>query len=603
MDSYSKIRSDFKSFWTSRGHVEVPAASLVPRDDATTLFTSSGMQQLVPYLSGEQEHPLGKNLYNIQPCLRAGDIDEVGDNSHTTFFEMLGNWSLGDYFKLEQIPAMWELYTKVFGLNANNLHVTVFEGNDIVPKDTESQTIWKKLGIPEDHIHWYGVEKNWWSRSGVPSQMPEGEIGGPDTELFYEFKDIDHNPAFGPKCHPNCDCGRFMEIGNSVFIQYRKGADGSLQELDQKSVDFGGGLERILAAQLDDPVVFNTILFSKPKEILKSIISTEHERDTRIILDHLRASLFLVRDGVFPANKEQGYVLRKLLRRALLSLRKYDDKVIDYTDLLDAFALLYKAHYAMDIESIKVIFTQEMSRFYKLLTQTSTLLHNKHLSAELLFDMYQSHGIPLEISLEEAVRQGMSIPQEISPEFEKLVELHSKSAKAASEGKFKGGLADASNQVIKYHTATHLIHQSLHDILGDSVRQEGSNITQERLRFDFHVDTPMVADIKEQVQNVVNEKIRAQLPVHTHTMPREAAIGLGARSFFREKYPDIVTVYAIGGTAADPAGAYSLELCGGPHVTNTSEIGTIIVDKIQKIGASIYRLYAHSDETKETSKQ
>lgn len=597
MDSYTRIRAAFNSFWQGRGYVEVSPASLIPQDDATTLFTSSGMQQLVPYLSGEQQHPLSKNLYNIQPCLRAGDIDEVGNNRHTTFFEMLGNWSLGDSFKKEQIPAMWDLYTKTFGLDQQKLHVSVFEGDESVPMDQESYDLWKGIGLADDHIHWYGVEKNWWSRSGVPSKMPVGEIGGSDTELFYEFDTIEHDKAFGPICHPNCDCGRFMEIGNSVFIQYKKNEAGELEELPQKSVDFGGGLERILAAQLDNPDIFQTGIFRGAADALTARFPVMEDEDRRILLDHLRASLFLIRDGVLPANKEQGYVLRRLLRKAILSIRKYDRKTFDVSVLIEKFAEIYVPVYGrIDNALVSQIITEEMSRFYKLLDQTSSLLDNNSLTPELLFNMYQSHGIPIEVSLEEARQKNLDIPERIEEGFHVLMKHHSAAAKTASAGMFKGGLADSSNQVIKYHTATHLIHQVLHDILGDSVKQEGSNITQERLRFDFHSDLPIRNDTKDEVQNLVNEKVHESLPIYIHTMPKDRAIDMGARSSFREKYPDTVTVYAIGGGEDDPAGAYSLELCGGPHVTNTNEIGTIIIDKIQKIGASTYRLYAHSDD-------
>ncbi|KXK09036.1 MAG: Alanine--tRNA ligase [Microgenomates bacterium OLB22] len=514
---------------------------------------------------------------------------------------MLGNWSLGIHFKAEQIPAMWELYTEVFGLAPERLHVSVFEGDASVPMDQESYDVWKTLGLSDDHIHWYGVEKNWWSRSGVPSQMPVGEIGGPDTELFYEFTSIDHDPSYGIKCHPNCDCGRFMEIGNSVFIQYIKSEAGGLDELSQKSIDFGGGLERIMAAQLNNPDIFQTELFVDAATSITSLLPSINSVDTRIILDHLRASLFLIKDGISPANKEHGYLLRRLLRRAALSVRKYRLDSFDASPIIMSFTKLYKSVYEdIDVVLATDIIQAELHKFNKLLDSTKTLLDGREVTAHLLFNLYQSHGIPLEISLEQARHNGLSIPDGIEQDFERLVHIHSESAKSASAGMFKGGLADSSDQVIKYHTATHLIHQALHDLMGESVRQEGSNITQERLRFDFHVDQPAVTDLSERIVQIVNTKIRESIPIYAHTMSKEEAIQKGARASFRERYPDEVTVYAIGGTATDVSEAYSLELCGGPHVTNTGEIGTIIVDKIQKIGATTYRLYAHGDDTATT---
>ncbi|MCR4306110.1 MAG: alanine--tRNA ligase-related protein, partial [Candidatus Daviesbacteria bacterium] len=367
------IRDKYIKFFIDKRHKEIAPAKLVPENDPSTLFTSSGMQPLVPYLLG-QEHPAGKRLVNSQPCFRAEDIEEVGDNRHTTFFEMLGNWSLGDYFKKEQLPWIWEFLTKELGLPKEKLYVSVFEGDKDVPKDEETYGIWKSLGVPEDHIYFYGVEKNWWSRSGSPDKMPIGEIGGPDSEIFYEFTQVEHDTKYGEKCHPNCNCGRFLEIGNSVFIQYQKQKDGRLKELSQKNVDFGGGLERLTAAVNNTPDVFQTDFYSEAIKSLEAIKKTgghynEKRKPYQIIVDHLRAAIFMVADGVEPSNKLQGYILRRLIRRAMLMARDLgmeQDEWLSNTlpQLVTPYTDVYP-YLAQEIGKINQIIVSEVDKFRK----------------------------------------------------------------------------------------------------------------------------------------------------------------------------------------------------------------------------------------------
>lgn len=589
MMTHRELRQKFAQFWQNKNHVEVPPAPLVLQNDPTTLFTSSGMQPLVPYLSGES-HPSGKRLYNIQPCFRAVDIDEVGNNRHTTFYEMMGNWSLGDYFKREQLEWCWTFLTEEIQLPKNKLYVTVFEGNDTVPRDDESASIWKKLGVPEDHIFYYPAKKNWWSRAGTPDEMPAGEIGGPDSEVFYDFG-TKHDPTFGETCHPNCDCGRFFEICNSVFIQYRKKDDSSLEELPQKNVDYGGGLERILAAANNVNDIFKTDLFSKIITSIEILTKQPYEGANKpamqIVADHLKAAIFIIADGTIPSNKQQGYMLRRLLRRSAIKLHKLSNKQInseDLTSLVNEIINTYKEIYfeKTNKENIMRVVNDEITRFNESLHKGIQLINQlEHIDAKAAFDLYQNHGFPLELTRELAEEKGQKIDvSQFKAEFKKHQEL----SRSTSTGMFKGGLADHSEQVIKYHTATHLLHQALRDVLGNTVRQEGSNITGERLRFDFSFERKPTEEEFKKVEQIVNEKIREALPVHFEIMAKEKADTIGALSFFKEKYGDEVKVYFVGD--------YSKEFCGGPHVTNTLEIGNIEITKLEKIGANLLRIYA-----------
>lgn len=606
--SHRELRNKYSAFFEKNRHVEVPPISLVPQNDPTTLFTGSGMQQLVPYLLGEI-HPLGNRLYNIQPCIRAQDIEEVGDNRHDTFFEMMGNWSLGDYFKKDQLNNLFTFLTdsKVgLGLDPERLYVTAFEGNESAPQDADSIAIWQdifekagiKAGIGE-RIFLYGAEKNWWSRAGVPENMPAGEPGGPDSEVFYRF-DVEHDPAFGKDCHPNCDCGRFMEIGNSVFMQYKKEQDGSFSELPKMNVDFGGGLERLLAAANNDPDIFKTDVFS---EIIKGVeeatgISYEKEESKsamRIIADHLKTATVIIKDGITPSNKEQGYILRRLLRRALVKVRALNNgfSIESISPIIEKVLETYDGIYfemKSDKESIIPVVTQEIMKFKNSLEKGLHEIEKlNEVSAKQAFDLYQSYGFPLEITQEILEERGQKIDRAA---WKEEVEKHREKSRSSAQDKFKGGLADHSEQTVKYHTATHLIHQALFDTVGDSVRQEGSNITAERLRFDFYSANAPTDDIKQQIEEIVNGKIQEKLPVQKVVLPKNEAEKIGARSFFKEKYPDQVNVYFIGADEEHIKDAYSKEFCGGPHVTNTSEIGHITIEKLKKIGSNMYRIYA-----------
>jgi len=604
--THQELRSAFSKFWISppRRHVEVQVASLMPKDDATTLFTSSGMQHLVRNFEG-MPHELGRRLFDIQPCFRASDIEEVGDNRHTTFFEMMGNWSLGDYFKEDQLAWAFQFFTQTLGLPKEKLYVTVFEGGCGVPKDEESTAIWKKLGMPENRIIPYPASKNWWSRAGVPDEMPVGEIGGPDSEIFFEF-DVPHDVRYSQHCHPNCDCGKFLEIGNSVFIQYRKKADGTLEELAQKNVDYGGGLERILATLQNNPDIFQTDVFSKIigniEEVFRQNYISEHASSIRAVADHLKAATLLILEGVTPSNKEQGYVLRRLLRRSMLKQHHIvgtissdalisvclDGVIPTYKDVSFLKKLLENntSHKTL----ISSVVKQEVDRFAKnLKTGMSMISTMQKIDGKAAFDLYQSYGFPLEIIEEICLQKHISLDtQGFKREFTKHRELSKKS----SSGMFTGGLADHSAQVIKYHTATHLLHRALKDVFGAEVRQEGSNITAQRLRFDFKLSRSPTQPEIQKMEEIVNAKIKEALPVHFKILKKEIAHSLGASSFFKEKYADMVKVYFIGGSEGDPSTAYSKEFCGGPHVSNTSEIGPLKIIKTKKIGSAMIRLYA-----------
>jgi len=556
--------------------VQIKPSPLVLEDDPTTLFTSSGMQPLVPYLMGKS-HPKGKRLVDSQPCFRTVDIEEVGNTRHLTFFEMLGNWSLGDYFKEEQLAWFWQFLTEELKLPKERLYIAVFKGTNDVPKDEESARIWRRLGVPEKRIFYYGVKENWWSRSGTPDKMPAGEIGGPDSEVFYEFTQVKHNPKYGEKCHPNCECGRFSEIGNSVFIQYRKKEDGSLEELPQKNVDFGGGLERLTAAANDDPDVFQINLF---KQIIKRIgeISgksyKENRKSMRVIADHMRASTALISNSVVPSNKLQGYALRRLIRRSAIRMRKLRGK-LEKTNL----NLGQKGKVARVIE-------EEVERFERTLERGLREIEKiKKIDGKKAFDLYQTYGFPLETTIELFADKGQKIDKK---EFEKEFEKHQNLSRTASVGMFKGGLADTSEEVIKFHTATHLLHAALRKILGESVQQKGSNITKERLRFDFTHPAKLTNQQLKKVEDLINEQIEKDLPVSYETKTSKEALDEGALAFFGEKYDEKVKVYTIG----DPKGEwFSKEICGGPHISHTEEIGRVRIIKQEKIGSGVMRIY------------
>lgn len=564
MITSNQVREKYLSFFAKLGHKIIPPAPLVLENDPTTLFTSSGMQPLVPYLMG-QKHELGKRLVDSQPSIRLQDIDEVGDNRHTTYFEMLGNWSLGDYFKSEQLPWIWEFLTKELKLPKEKLYVSVFEGNKDVPEDTESHNIWKSLGVSEDHIFEYDVKKNWWSRSGIPDQMPEGEIGGPDSEIFFDFG-LSASSGQVHNCHPNCDCGRFMEIGNSVFIQYKKNKKRELEELPQKNVDFGGGLERITAALNNDTDIFKIDIFWPTIEKLEKITGkkyTENARDFRIIADHLRASLALIDQGVYPSNKMHGYVLRRLIRRMAIKTNNLE-LITDNKIILDEF------------HKFKVTLNKGLKEINRV----------DKITGKIAFDLYQSYGFPIELTIELFEEKGQKVDIK---EFKKEFEKHKEASRSLSTGIgiFKGGLEDHSEETTRLHTLTHLLHASLRKVLGESVSQKGSHITAERLRFDFSYPNKLTEEQVEKVFDLINKKIDGDLPVSfIETTPSEA-IKMGALHFFAEKYGEKVKMYTIG----DKKNYFSREICGGPHVTSTGLLGRARMIKQEKIGSGVIRIY------------
>ena len=603
------IRKAFIDFYKSapRNHKEISPSPLVLENDPSTLFTSSGMQPLVPYLMGEK-HPEGKRLVDVQPCLRVVDMDEVADGSHLTYFEMLGNWGLGDYFKKEQLNWYWNFLTKKLKIPKDRLWVSVFEGNKDVPKDEESYRIWKKLGVKEERIFFYGVDKNWWSRSGTPDAMPEGEIGGPDSEVFYDFgKDLklhENSPFRNQKCHPNCGCGRFMEIGNSVFIQYKK-EKGKLVELSQKDVDFGGGLERVVAVLNGDPDVFLTDLF---KQVIDSIETetgikyrTDSEKDGsfRIIADHLRAAVMLISEGVYPANKLQGYILRRLIRRSMfhLHLLGADINGKALVHIAEKYVGVYK-EIGDSWSRIDDILSEEGLRFSNALTRglrkLQTVIEKKgKIDGKFIFDLYQSDGFPLDLTAEILKQNNIILTKHERRDFEEEFKKHKMLSRSATKGIFKGGLADVNEITTKFHTATHLLHAALRLVLGSHIQQKGSNITKDRLRFDFLHDKKLNPEEIEKVEKIVNEKIEEDLPVSFETKTLQEALNEGALAFFKTKYGEKVKVYTIG----DPKGKwFSREVCGGPHVDSTGKIGRVKIKKQEKIGASTVRLYVVIDE-------
>lgn len=596
----SEVRNLYLSFFTKRGHREIPSAKLVPENDPTTLFTSSGMQPLIPYLLG-QPHSLGKRLVNSQKSFRAQDIDEVGDNRHTTFFEMLGNWSLGDYFKKEQLPWIWEFLTQELGLQKNKLYVSVFEGNKDVPRDDEAASIWKSIGVSDAHIFYYDAKKNWWSRSGEPEKMPPGEPGGPDSEVFFDFgEDLGlHEKSIwkNEKCHPNCDCGRFMEIANSVFMQYQKKANGSLEELKQKNVDFGGGLERIVAATNNNSDVFLSDLFDPMIRIIGSVSGKtygekiEETRAMRIIADHIRAAVMMMIDGVLPSNKTQGYVLRRLIRRSLLYGRKLglSGDLTYIRRLVEPIGLVYEHSYPEVVQKageIALLLEEEAMRFSKTLERGITEIEKvQKLDGKTAFTLYETYGFPWEMTVEVASDKGQVVDR---GQFEEEFKKHQELSRSAAKGMFKGGLADHSVQTTRLHTAHHLLLASLQKVIDSSIKQRGSNITADRLRIDFNFARKLTPVEMEKIEILVNNTILQDLSVTRIEMDREKAESIGAQKEFGQKYPDRVSIYFVG----ELNNYFSAEFCGGPHVSRTGELGKFKILKEESAGAGIRRIYA-----------
>ncbi len=594
----AEVRSRYLAFFEKRGHKVIPSAPIVPENDPTTLFTSSGMQPLVPYLLG-QEHPEGKRLVNSQMSFRADDVEEVGDNRHTTFFEMLGNWSLGDYFKQEQLPWIFEFLTSKtegLGLDPHKLYMTVFEGDKDtgMELDTEAVKIWQRLfkekkieaklvrigteangyevGMQNGRIFAYGAKKNWWSRAGVPSKMPPGEPGGPDSEMFYDFG-TPHDPKWGKECHVNCDCGRFVEIGNSVFMQFLKNADGSFSNLPKQNVDFGGGLERLAMAACDTSDAFELDVFTQARTVLEKHSSKTYrgdasiQRSFRIILDHMRAATFFLASGILPSNTEQGYVLRRLIRRAIREVDRLGIKEASLAEVARGYVGSYAEHYPFIKEGANRIeeeLTKEEAQFRKTLANG---LRELEKMAEIdAFMLFTTYGFPVELTAEIAKERGLTV--DLNAVTEKM-EGHQAQSRAGAAQKFAGGLADHSAQTVRYHTAHHLLLKALQMVLGKEVHQRGSNITSERLRIDFAHGAKMTPEQLSRVEVIVNEKIAEELPVVRTVMLRAEAEKLGAEHEFGQTYPENVSVYSVGPLDS----AFSIEFCGGPHVSNTKELG------------------------------
>lgn len=601
------VRKKYLEFFKKRGHAEIPSAKLVPENDPTTLFNSAGMQPLIQYILGAP-HPLGKRLVNSQKSFRSQDIDEVGDNRHTTFFEMLGNWSLGDYFKKEQLPWVFEFLTKELRLDPKRLYVSVFEGNDSVPKDTESIAIWKEVfaGVGMDakegeRIFPYPAKKNWWSRSGEPDKMPPGEPGGPDSEVFYDFgaelRLHEQSPWNHEKCHPNCDCGRFMEIANSVFMQFQKQNDETLKELSAKVVDFGGGLERMVAATENTPDIFKTDSFSSIIQIIEVTAKKEYGKNAeetramRIIADHVRSAVMMITDGVLPSNKTQGYVLRRLIRRSLLYGRKLGlTQDLSYIGgLVDPIASIYESAYPEvknQKEQTQTILADEAKRFGKTLERGIKEIERvPELDGKIAFTLYETYGFPWEMTVEIATEKGQQVDR---AQFEREFKKHQERSRTAAAGMFKGGLADHSEKTTKLHTAHHLVLAALQKIVDPTIKQRGSNITAERLRMDFNFARKVTPEELAKVEARVNEIIKKNLIVSRLEMDRSEAEKMGAQMEFGTKYPDRVSVYCIG----EKPDYFSKEFCGGPHVASTGVIGTFKILKEESAGSGIRRIYA-----------
>ncbi len=641
--SGNEIRQKYIDFMVKNGHVAIPSAALVPDNDPTTLFTSSGMQPLIPYLMGT-EHPSGARLVNSQKCFRADDIDEVGDNRHTTFFEMLGNWSLGDYFKQEQLPFFYTFLVDEVGLDPERIYVTVFQGDEAskVPRDTESVEIWQRLfnergvstGVGEmgseeaggkrgmqegEQIFYYDAAKNWWTRAGKIEKMPVGEIGGPDSEVFYDFG-TPHDTKWGEYCHPNCDCGRFLEIGNSVFMQYIKTETG-FEKLPKQNVDFGGGLERIAAAANNDGDVFKIDLLNCVVNQIEQLSGKKYSENLeafRVITDHIRGAVFMIGDDVLPGNSEQGYFVRRLLRRAVRYADVLGIKAGELQNLAESMIDMYGDYYlalatqknqikhaiALEEEQFRKTLENGLKQFNKISLQVHVVskevdgkkvinksvapVTKQAISAQNAFDLFTTYGFPIELTEEIAGEKGLVVDK---TGFEKLMEEHREKSRAGAEHKFKGGLADHSDKVVQYHTSTHLLLAGLRKHVGNHVHQAGSNITGERLRFDFtHAEKMTDEQIKE-VEDFVNAAIKTGGDVTIDFMPKtQAEADETVEGSFWDRYPEEVKVYTVTGHDGT---VFSRELCGGPHIEKLEDIkGTFKITKEESSSAGVRRVKA-----------
>ena len=574
-----EIRNKYLEFFKRHGHAVIPSAPLIPENDPSVLFTTAGMQPLVPYLLGEK-HPEGTRLTDYQKCVRTNDIDEVGDNRHLTYFEMLGNWSLGDYFKEESIAMSFEFLTKELGIPVEKLSVTCFAGDEDCPRDEIAANAWKKAGILENHIYYYGKDDNWWIA---------GEEGpcGPDTEMFYDTG----KPACSDDCQPSCDCGKYVEIWNNVFMEYFKDKNG-YSKLKQKNVDTGLGLERMTMLLQGKETPFDTELFAPIMKKLEELQKIDSIESRRIVAEHLRSSMMIVSDGGRPSNLDRGYVLRRLIRRMIRHMNKLQINLDELSTLIDINVDNLKEMYpdlAKNKEIIKSVILEEKEKFVKTLVngerefqkEINKLKDTKKLSGKVVFKLYDTYGFPQEVTKELAKESGYEIDMK---EFEELFKAHQEKSRAGSEQKFKGGLAEQNEITIAYHTATHLLNAALKQVIGENAHQRGSNITVDRMRFDFNCDHKMTDEEKRKTEDLVNKWIQEGLPVTKEEMKKEDAIKSGAECMFIEKYPDIVTVYTIGDV--------SKELCGGPHVNNTKELGKFKIKKEDSSSSGVRRIKA-----------
>ena len=577
-----EIRNKYLNFFKSKGHKIIPSAPLIPENDPSVLFNTAGMQPLVPYLLGEK-HPEGNKLTDYQKCVRTNDIDEVGDNRHLTYFEMLGNWSLGAYFKEEAVSMSYEFLTKELQIPVEKLSVTCFAGDEDCPKDEITAECWKKAGIPESSIYFFGKDDNWWIA---------GEEGpcGPDTEMFYDTG----KPKCSPECNPSCGCGKYVEIWNNVFMEYFKSKDGKYSKLSQKNVDTGLGLERMTMLLEGKETPFETEIFLPIMEKLEKLEKIDDIRSRRIIAEHLRSSIMLVCDGGRPSNIDRGYVLRKLIRRMIRHMNKLQISLDELENLIELNIENLKEMYP-DLEKnkdvIKSVILEEKEKFIK------TLAHGEKefikemnkikeegkntIESKVVFKLYDTYGFPPEVTQDLAIENGISIDLK---DFDKLFKEHQEKSKLGSDQKFKGGLADQTEETIAYHTATHLLHKALKIVLGDHVKQSGSNITAERLRFDFTHPQKMTPEEIKKVEDLVNEQIKRDLPVTCEEMSYDEAKESGAIGLFTNKYGDRVKVYTIGD--------FSKEICGGPHVTHTGDMGRFKIKKEESSSSGIRRIKA-----------
>ena len=577
-----EIRNKYLNFFKNHGHAVIPSAPLIPENDPSVLFTTAGMQPLVPYLLGEK-HPAGKRLTDYQKCVRTNDIEEVGDNRHLTYFEMLGNWSLGDYFKEEAVSMSFEFLTKELGIPVDKISVTCFAGDEDAPRDEVTAECWRKAGIPDERIYFYGKDDNWWIA---------GEEGpcGPDTEMFY---DTGKEPC-SENCQPSCDCGKYVEIWNNVFMEYYKSKDGKYSKLKQQNVDTGMGLERITFLLQGKTTPFDTELFAPVMEKLESLQKVDDIKSRRIIAEHLRSSMMIISDGGRPSNIDRGYILRRLIRRMTRHLNKLQISLNELGELIELDIDILKEMYPeldKNRDIIKQVILEEKDKFVKALShgekefekaiQRLKQENKDTIDGQTIFKLYETYGFPPEITSDLAEEQGFKIDM---TEFDKLFKEHQDKSRIGSEQKFKGGLADQNEQTIKYHTATHLLHKALQIVLGDHAKQKGSNITTERLRFDFSHPEKMTKEQLQQVEDIVNEKIKEDLPVTCEEMTVEEAKKAGATGLFENKYGEKVKVYTIGD--------FSKEICGGPHVKHTGELGKFKILKEESSSAGVRRIKA-----------